>query len=141
MSENRQSGGCKCGAIRYVAEGEPLWTAFCHCESCRRASGAPMVAWIGFPTDRVEWQTREPERYHSSPGVTRTFCPECGTPLTFAGERWPGELHVLAATLDDPGRVRMQAHVYWRERLPWVVVGDDLPKFEGTGSEGREQNA
>ena len=28
---------------------------------------------------------------------------KCGTKLTFEGERWPGEVHVLVGTLDDPG--------------------------------------
>ena len=39
-------GGCLCGAVRYRISGSPLSSVNCHCESCRRASGAPAVAWI-----------------------------------------------------------------------------------------------
>ena len=44
-------GGCLCGAVRYRA----FWPAYgithCHCQTCRRASGAPFVTWAGFDTD------------------------------------------------------------------------------------------
>ena len=45
-------GGCHCGTIRYEADGEALHHAICHCEDCRRAAGAPMVAWIAFRSDQ-----------------------------------------------------------------------------------------
>ena len=41
-------GGCLCGAIRYRVIAEPIARSICHCLSCRRASGAPSVAWAVF---------------------------------------------------------------------------------------------
>ncbi len=40
MSERVLNGHCLCGAVRYEAWGEPLFSGFCYCEDCRRASGA-----------------------------------------------------------------------------------------------------
>jgi len=42
------SGRCLCGNIKFETNSEPIWTALCHCESCRRACSAPLVAWMSF---------------------------------------------------------------------------------------------
>jgi hypothetical protein len=118
------TGRCLCGAIRYRAEGAPAWVAFCHCESCRRATGAPTTAYAGFPAERFRYVEGEPARFGSSPGVTRSFCARCGTPLTYEGARWPGEVHVLVGTLDRPECVTPQSHAFAEERLPWLHLAD-----------------
>ncbi|MEM8536692.1 MAG: GFA family protein, partial [Pseudomonadota bacterium] len=62
----------------------------------------------------------------------RGFCAVCGTPLFYMSTRWPGEVHIYAATLDDPKLYQPTAHVHWAERLGWLHVVDDLPKYEGS---------
>ena len=42
-------GGCLCGAIRYRVDGEVEDSAYCHCRTCQRQSGAPVVAWFALP--------------------------------------------------------------------------------------------
>ena len=113
------TGGCLCGTIRYRAAGE-LWVAHCHCESCRRATGAPLTTYAGFAAADFAWTAGEPVAYASSPGAVRTFCGRCGTSLTYQGERWPGEMHVLVATLDRPEAVTPQGEAFAEERLPWL---------------------
>ncbi|AKJ31803.1 GFA family protein [Caldimonas brevitalea] len=111
-------GGCLCGAVRYRIEGEPLTSGLCHCASCRRASGAPAVAWLTVHRDRFDWLTGAPFSYRSSPGVLRTFCGQCGTPLTYrrAGEE---TLDVTTATLDAPQDYPPREDTWPEERLPW----------------------
>jgi hypothetical protein len=41
-------GGCLCGAVRFVATGEPESVAWCHCQSCRKHSGAPVSVFAAF---------------------------------------------------------------------------------------------
>jgi hypothetical protein len=114
------AGRCLCGAIRYRAADEPLWVAHCHCESCRRATGAPLTTYAGFATEGFSWTAGAPVTFASSPGVLRTFCGRCGTSLTYQGERWPGEVHVLVATLDRPEAVLPQGEAFAEERLAWL---------------------
>ena len=87
-----------------------------------------MVTWVGFDETAVHWETVPPKVFASSPGVERTFCPTCGSPLTFKSKRWSGELHILAAGLDEPERITPTAHVHCDEMLSWMEPGDGLSR-------------
>jgi len=41
-------GGCLCGSIRFVATGQPKGVYWCHCQSCRKHSGAPASVFVAF---------------------------------------------------------------------------------------------
>ncbi len=79
-------GGCMCGAVRYKVSGEPFWIGHCHCASCRRHTGAPVVTFVALKEDQVAFTKGERRKYNSSPGVERAFCGQCGTPLTWEGQ-------------------------------------------------------
>lgn len=128
-------GGCACGAVRFSYTGRPKWVAYCHCASCRRATAAPAAAWIGLETNQYTLEAGTPATYGSSPGVSRGFCGTCGTPLSYAGTRWPTEIHLLAGALDDPAGIAPRGHVHVDDQLPWFEVLDTLPRFAGVGGE------
>ena len=105
------SGHCLCRNVGYRFEGPRTWACFCHCEECRRNCAAPIVAYIGVPLDGFLWQVgeqegTEPAFYPSSQGVKRFFCNQCGTPMAFQAEHYPGEIHLYAATLKKSWRFR-----------------------------------
>jgi len=70
-----------------------------------------------------------PIDYGSSPGVTRSFCGQCGSPLTYRRNDLPGELDVMTVSLDDPGAVPPSFHVWVSEALDWDRLADDLPIY------------
>ena len=41
------TGGCLCGAVRYETTMKPFKVCYCHCESCRRATGSVMASSAG----------------------------------------------------------------------------------------------
>ena len=123
-------GGCRCGAVRYRAEGGPLWVSHCHCNECRRSSGAPVSTFVGVETGGFAFVAGSPAAYESSPEVIRTFCRTCGTPLTYEAAVYPGEVHITAGTLDAPGTLAPERHVWVGERLPWLTMTDDLPRHD-----------
>ena len=91
--DTKMTGGCMCGAVRYETTGESFKVIHCHCQSCRKHNGAPVVTLAGFNADQVKFIGDERKIYESSPGVGRAFCGKCGTPLTWegdAGDRGPG---------------------------------------------------
>ena len=116
-------GGCLCGAVRFRAEGAPKWTIWCHCQSCRKHSGAPASAFASFHEAAVKVTKGEITKFPSSPGVLRGFCSRCGSTLTCQGDRSPGELHFHVGAFDQPELLGPTAEFYAEERLPWVHLG------------------
>lgn len=134
MGDIGKTGRCLCGAISYSLSAEPKWTALCHCESCRRACSAPIVAWMGFSPDQVTWQG-ERSFYKSSDIANRGFCAKCGTQMSFESTRWPGEIHLYAISLDQPETYEPQLHCHTGEHLDWLNVQDNLPRYAKSAGE------
>lgn len=125
-----ETGGCLCGAIRYRYSGAFLWTAHCHCESCRRQTSSPVTSFFAVPKSRFEFTGEKPKQYRSSPGVIRRFCGKCGSPVSYEHDRKPEEIHLYAAGLDDATGFAAGHHDFWNERVAWLQVSDDLLKNE-----------
>ena len=127
-------GGCLCAAVRYRVSGAPLATSICHCNSCRRASGAPSVAWVVLRTVDFAFVTGQPVTFRSSPPVVRTFCGKCGTPMTYQHDASPGTIDVTTATLDVPERFAPLREIWLEHKLPWQPVNEALPHFPRTSA-------
>ncbi len=126
------AGGCSCGSVRYEADG-PIWhQTICHCATCRRAAGAPMVAWFTVARDGFRLTAGAPARHRSSPHATRAFCGRCGTQLTFEYDALADEIDLTTCSLDDPGAAAPQDHTRTSSRLAWVRTRDGLPEYEET---------
>lgn len=88
-----------------------------------------MTSYFGVARAQVTWKGVR-SFWNSSPGVTRGSCSECGTPMHYMSTRWPGEIHLVAVTLDDPTLYKPTAHVHWAKRLLWLTLDDDLPRHD-----------
>ena len=123
-------GGCLCGKIRFRAHGGPRQVNHCHCEMCRRASGAPFVTWATFATRDVEWIGAKPSVRRSSDIAVRSFCPTCGSPLAWQADKSPDLVDLTAGTFDDPSNLRPREHIWAENRIRWVHLADDLPRYK-----------
>ena len=130
-TSDKATGGCMCGAVRFEATGAPLSTNYCHCTSCRKHTGAPVVTLVGYKIDQVKFTKGERKIYESSPGVGRAFCGQCGTPLTWEGDG--GEfgplVELLISTFDDSNAFAPQGHLHHAERISWFETTDNLPRY------------
>ena len=113
-------GGCQCSAVRFEAKGAPKFIANCHCQSCRKATGAAYSTWVGFKAENAKWTCGAPAFFASSPDVERGYCRDCGTPLTFASKQWAGELHFLVGVFDDPEALPPRTEVFTDDALSWA---------------------
>ena len=130
MPTNVAEGGCFCGAIRYRVSGSPTNKMVCHCQSCRRVAAAPVVAWVTFPKTQFELLRGEPAAFKSSEPVRRTFCPACGTPLTYEHADDVASVDVTMCSLDNPNLFPPTHHSWLSDDLAWVRFGDGLPTFQ-----------
>jgi len=134
MSDDaKMTGGCMCGSVRYETTGDFFEVGHCHCQSCRKHNGAAVVTLAGFKVDQVRFSGDTLKVYESSPGVGRAFCGNCGTPLTWEaddGDLGPiVEIHI--STFDNPDILVPTSHSFYGERLPWLDIADNLPRYEG----------
>lgn len=127
----RLEGGCPCGAVSFVADGEPVAQGYCHCHSCQKAHAAPLMALALFPADRVSLigETTSMSVTGRPYASRRITCARCGTrvaviPSGEEGERLRGLFPALCRQTDW---FHPTMHLYWEERS--IDVRDDLPKY------------
>ena len=48
------TGGCACGAVRYVVNAEPVLMLNCHCRDCQRATGGAYAPVVVVPRTAVQ---------------------------------------------------------------------------------------
>ena len=130
--KNPFSGGCACGAIRYACSRAPLAMLNCHCKDCQRSSGAPFAS--GVVVQAADLQVTGTPRTHpvvggSGRSVTRTFCPECGTPLFTRSEANPELVSIRFPTLDDPSGFQPMLDIWTSSAQPWVCFSPATPQF------------
>jgi hypothetical protein len=92
--------------------------------------GSPLAIWVGYRPDQVRITRGNPKPFSKTPGVIRTFCSDCGTPIGYLDEGIPRELYITLGFLHHPERFRPQAHAYWSEKLPWIEFADALPRID-----------
>ena len=130
MQKEHITGGCFCGAVRFEVDATEKFACFCYCESCQRAAGAPVVAWATYARDTFKVTTGSLCLRHSSPGVTRGHCADCGSAITYENEKRPGDIDISINCLDDPERPRLRAHIWTEDKQSWMTIGDSLPVYE-----------
>ena len=124
-------GSCLCGSIRYSIEGELSDFGYCHCVSCRKASGTAHAANAG--VDRSVFLLEDShsylKEYESSPGKLRAFCSNCGSSIFAYLAATPHLIRIRLGTLDTSFGKEAKAHTFVSEKAPWHIIEGDLPQF------------
>jgi hypothetical protein len=85
-------GGCYCKAVRYQAEGEPMFKGQCHCRECQYLTGGHPNVIMAMPEAGFKYTKGAPKAFKRKDlpnAVTREFCAECGTHLTTRTPDYP----------------------------------------------------
>jgi hypothetical protein len=119
-------GGCLCRAVRYRIAGTPLSSTICHCETCRRAGAAPIVAWLTIERGQFQVLSGYPQLYQSSQDVIRRFCGSCGSQLLYENAASPNTIDVTTVSLDTPEAFPPTLEVWLEHKLAWQVPNQTL---------------
>ena len=127
------TGRCYCGAVKYKAEGAPLFKVQCHCRECQYISGGGPNYVMGLPEQGFAYEGT-PEKFARADldaPATREFCGRCGTHILTRSPRSPGELILKVGTLDDPGIVGgPQVSIQLADYQSFLMVPPGIPTFE-----------
>ena len=125
MADFFLTGGCLCGSIRYEITGPIIRSYACHCNFCKKATGAAFRSAIGVNRSslKISGDTLSTYKHIISEhgrALWPSFCGRCGTGIGSTLERFP-ELQVInIGTLDKPEEIEVSMHYYSDEALPWI---------------------
>ena len=51
--------------------------------------------------------------------------------MAFEAEKYRGEIHLYAASLEKPEDFKPEFHVHKERKLPWLALDDNLDEYSG----------
>ena len=132
----RSKDACFCGANQFEVTQPAVEMHHCHCSICRRLHGAAFVSFAIFPRAGFRWtKGGDLQTFSSSAQIHRNRCKNCGATLTVDVDPMPDVLIVTRASLPPDAELAYPAatlrHAYWPDHVPWVELGDKLPRVAG----------
>jgi hypothetical protein len=127
----KHHGSCLCGGIHYEIDGDLGPVTWCHCTRCRKGNGTAflIVSTIEAAKFRFTEGAELVAEYESSPGVTRTFCRRCGSPLYGQRDSLPGVLRLRPGSLDTPYDGSAGQHIFVADKADWFAIAGDAPQY------------
>jgi hypothetical protein len=128
-------GACTCGAIRYRLTSAPMIVHCCHCSWCQRETGSAFVINAMIETDRLERLQGEPIMVDTPSGSGKgqqiARCAQCHVALW---SHYPGGGKAVAfvrvGTLQEPGRLPPDVHIYTSTKQPWLTLPAGVPAVD-----------
>ena len=124
------SGGCQCGQVRYLLDGEIIRLNVCHCRDCQKQSGSAFGMSLIVPDETFRLTSGRLQTFETmaESGRTKTcaFCGGCGVRIYNATSVLKS---IKPGTLDDVSWLRPDAHYWTKRRQQWTSLPDDIPCY------------
>ena len=119
--------------MRYRLTAQPMIVHCCHCLNCQQQTGSAFAVNLVIETARVELLSGEPHGVDvpREGGDVQTIfrCPSCQVAV-FSQYTSPAFRYVRAGTLDDPGAVEPDVHIFTRSKRAWVGLPAGAREYE-----------
>ena len=134
MKNKSLEGRCICGEVKYKITDKLLFTQACHCKDCKIITGSSYVvnSSVLDNTLFVEGEISSSIKLKAGSGASsRTyFCAKCGTYIYTDYESAVGRLNVRTKTLDNSEDFPPQAHIFIKDKDPWLNLADNVVCFD-----------
>ena len=132
--DQKNTGQCLCGSIRFETSGPLRSVTACHCSQCRRQTGLYYAA-TNVPVARLTIHGEETlQWYRASETARRGFCGHCGSALFWAADN-AEDISILAGAFNEPSGLRMGEHIFCADKAAFYELPDDgLPYYSGDRS-------
>ena len=126
------NGGCLCGKVRFEITGKIQDVIYCHCSQCRKAQGSAFATNGNIDIKGFKFISGENELtgYESSPGQTKYFCKNCGSPIISKSETNPNKVRVRLGVIESDIIERPLAHIFVTSKANWEDIAGNLPQYE-----------
>jgi hypothetical protein len=104
----------------------------CHCVDCQRATGSAFVLNAIIETRAIKLTRGEPvavpvPREYGTHDIYR--CPRCQVAVWSDYGPKPNIRFVRVGTLDEPGAVKPDVHIFTRWKVKWVKLPKGVPAY------------
>ena len=123
------TGSCLCRAVTYKSEAAPLRTFNCHCEDCRKCSGAPYLTNIFVKEANLGIQNRlKSYIYQSESGSrsTKKFGEKCDCQTFSFNECRLGLVRFHSGTVNELEVVKPQGDVWLSKKILSIKMDENL---------------
>lgn len=122
-----------CGEIRYKVSGPALRVVNCHCDDCRKVTGAAFATNIAVRKEDLTITKGTPKTFShfsdSGNEKIKDFCPTCGSQLFSSNVSSPTTM-VKIGGIDDPSFAKPEVNIYCTRALPFTHISEDLANFD-----------
>ena len=128
-------GGCLCGAVRYRLDARPLGINACHCDDCRKLTGAANLLMVLAPRQALHLEQGVLDSWRKTAASGRQLdilrCKTCGTRLWHAPLTAPALVFIAAGTLDHSDWAVPTSHIWIEKARPGTHFHADALLVEG----------
>ena len=126
------NGSCLCGKVRFEITNEIKDIIYCHCSQCRKAQGSAFATNGNIDIEGFKFTSGESELtgYESTPGQTKYFCKNCGSPIISKNESSPNKVRVRLGVIESNITERPSSHIFVTSKANWENIEGYLPQYE-----------
>jgi hypothetical protein len=125
------SGSCFCNTVQFKVSGAPKSVVNCHCNICRKQSGAAFSTYVAVPEADFEIISGADfvSSFQMEEGAHKQFCRKCGSPIYNKNSRYPGLNIIYLGVISDLSNIVPLANIYCESQLPWISSIAEIRSF------------